>query len=232
MKKIFLILLLAALSTNTAFADSDINFRPLAKHNLLMESNSPQVYMPSRLLIGDNSTFTIKADAGSHVLLAVSDQNTGASSFHGQVFNLGASYTQKEGIVPENGLLQLNYQLPNDKKLENKTYYFEVFVWKSEDFADLKKAKVMGPNGRETDSNEITAIIPTKNASGFRFGPDMPGMPGSGQEFMNTVDKLQSLDKKNNTSTERDYDVDDSNIYTSPVLIRNLNAPDINQGNK
>ena len=228
MKKIFIILVLSLITTNTALAADSINFIPLAKHSLLMENNYPEVYKPSRLIIGNDTSFTIKADPGSNVLLAISQTNTGAPLFHGQMFNLGADLIQKEGLVPANGLIQLNFNLPNDKKLENKIYYFEVFVWKSNDFKDLKRAKIMAPNGRETDSNEITAILPPKNTLMPTFGPDIPG----GQGLMKAVDTIEKMKKGNNEAPEKDYEMNNYSIYDSSVLLRNLNSPDANQGTK
>ena len=207
------------------FAEQEIKFQPGYKKTSLLKALSigqdyPVVYKPSRLVTGKDNKFIIKGEAGNSVSLAISDSNHGAPLFFGQTLRLGAQMQTQEAIIPDNGLLELNFKMPEDKKLEGKIYYFEVAVWKKSDFSDLKLAKILGSDNQETDSNGVQIILPVSNPNLPCFGPIIPGTSSS---MTDTIDQIKSI---NNQDL---YNYDMMNYYQTPVMLRNLNSLELNK---
>ena len=164
MIKKFLLLLFLSLISLPAFSE-EIQFKAHDKPSLLIENDSPMVYRPTKLIIGQENSFIIKAKPGYYVSLATSYSDSGAPLFYGQKLRLGSDIKTLEGVIPENGVLEMKLKIPKDKDLVGKILYFEVAVWKSKDFKDLRIAKIMAANGRESSSNAVTILPEPKNVS-------------------------------------------------------------------
>lgn len=207
-KKFFVLSLvfrLLILSSVPVFASQAIEFKLPEKPALLLDTESPTVYKPTRLIVGKETKFIIKGFPKSNVSLLMSESNEGAPLFYGQKLNLGADITAKEAVIPENGVLELGIKLPDDKKLEDQVRYFEVAVWKNKDYSDLKLAKIVGPNGQRTGLNKIKIYLPNEDSTRPTFAPVMPGMP------VNMIQTMQTIEKIKNGDTEqlnRDYEIE------------------------
>jgi hypothetical protein len=210
--------------TLPAFAQLEINLSS-NKHNMLMSSEYPVIYKPSKLIIGQENTFKVKAAPGSTVSLMISASNSGAKPFYGQALRLGIDQSTTKGIVPENGLLEIKFSLPNQKDLDGKVAYFEVAVWKNDDFRDVKIAKIMDINCRETDLNEISISLPPQDMSKPSLAPVLPMMPPDFMRVINDVEKAKN--DKNNSNTEDYSDYVNDNLFQTPAYIRNLHAPEL-----
>lgn len=227
MKKFILLLLIISSITLPAQAQQGIDFVKAEKRPiLLLNRESPEVYKPTRLIIGQENKVLIKAEPGSCISLAYSESNTGAAPLYGQKLRLGSDLKTTEGIVPQNGLLELSIMLPDNKEFEGKTFYIEVAVWKNKDFSDIQLAKIVAPSGRETSSNSIVAALPPKNANKPTFTPTLPGAP---LEMMQTMKFIEDMKQNKDSKDETDIDYDAQSSYRTPVIIRNLNAPELNQ---
>lgn len=229
MKKIFLLAFLLNLFALPVYAAQEIDFKPRSRPVLNIIQDYPVVYKPTKFYIGKETGFIIQAQAGSNVALFVSDTNDGASLFYGNKLRLGSDMKTQEGIVPENGILEMTVNLPDDKNLDGKIIYFEVAVWKDESYNDLKIAKILASNGRETDSNAIQAYLPVGNLSRPSFMPVLPGAP---PELYDTVKNLHN-DKKDESGViddkNLDYGKNNGNFYQTPVMLRNLHSPDVSK---
>ena len=115
----------------------------------------PCVYKPSKLVIGTKTKFVIKGEPKSHVYLLFSDENDGAPLYYGKRLRLGKTLNKLEGIIPTNGILEIELPLPDEKTLVGKVLYIEALVWKNSDNSDLQVAEIMGINGRETEMNAV-----------------------------------------------------------------------------
>jgi hypothetical protein len=222
----FLIALLSILSVNTVSAEDSIEFQSFKRPSLLITRDYPQIYRPARIYIGKENKFTIKAEAGSFVSIALSLENKGSELFYGHSLRLGKDIVATgEGKVPANGLLEITVKMPYDKKLDGKSVYFEGAVWKNEDFSDLKIANIISPSGRESDSNQILLAMPVKDSSGLSL---MPSLPGASTEFVESMKTINEIRQNETQGLEKDYEYNMDDMYRKPLMLRNLDAPDMN----
>ena len=196
---------------------------------MMLNKEFSMVYKPTKLIIGKDNKFLIKAKPGSYVVLATSNSNYGAPIFHGQKLRLGDDYKISNGIVPANGLLELNIALPNNKDLNETTVYFEAIVSKDKDFTDSQVARIMAPSGRETESNSVLVNLPPDDSSKPNFTPTIPGAP---LEMYRTMQYIEQMKNTASTKDKEDRELleDNGSFYSSPVILRNLQAPELNRG--
>ena len=227
MKKLnFLTVLLVVLSITPVLAEGTIQFQSYKKPSLLISRDYPQIYRPVKLFIGRENKFTVKAEAGSFVSIALSLANKGADAFYGHELRLGKKILATgEGKTSENGLVEITIKIPDDKKLKDKSVYFETVVWKNEDFSDLKIAQIISPSGRESGINQIPLSIPVKENLGPSLTPSLPGASFEMIQGLKTMDEVMK-NESNGVKTDYDYNIDD--FYKKPLMLRNLDAPDLN----
>lgn len=227
MKKIiFLLAVLSLLSINTVFAESSIEFQSYKKPSLLITRDYPQIYRPARIYIGQENKFTIKAESGSFVSVALSLENKGSDLFYGHELRLGKEIIATgEGKTSANGLAEIIVKMPEDKKLEGKNVYFECAVWKNDDFSDLKIANIISPSGRESASNQILLALPVKDSDKPTF---LPSLPGASSEFIESMKTMNEIRETESQSIEKDFEFNLEDMYKKPLMLRNLDAPDVN----
>jgi hypothetical protein len=228
-KKIICISLLTGLIFSAGIKQSSAQVFDLSsskKSPLVAKQDSPCVYKPSKLIIGMPNPFTVKAPPFSHVSLVTSNENAGYPEMFGNKLRLGQSINNYEGIVNDNGAIELNINLPNEKELIGKILYFEVLVWKNPDFSDLKVAKIMGIDGRETLVNAVLITEPPKKNLMPTFGQYIPGTDINMNRTMEAINKSADDNKS-------DYDYEEMMNYSNqPLMIRNLRAPEMQENNK
>jgi len=181
---------------------------------------TPEVYKPSKLVIGTSAKFVIKAKPQSHVSLVTSDENIGAALFYGYKLRLGQIINPHEGIVGKNGIIELEIPLPYKKELAGKILYFEVLVWQNSDYSDLEIAKIMGIDGRESDNNAVLITEPLKNTNMPGLSPGISGV-GDFNKTMEIMDRIN----ESSYNDSSDYD-DEMNYINEPLIIRNLRLPE------
>jgi hypothetical protein len=226
MKKLSLLLAVFCLISGPAFAQIQLDLNSTKRPVLLLNQDFPMLYKPTKLIIGKENKFSIKADPKSYVSLLISSSNDGTAMFKGQKLKLGEDIQIIEGTVPDNGLLELSFTLPDNKDLNEKVFYFEAIVSKDTNYTNPMKAKTMGASGRETNDNSVMAALPSKDKSGVGFTPALPGAPVQMYQTMQMIQdmKQQAAEGKDSDETYKD----DGLLYQSP-LIRNLAAPDLNR---
>jgi len=228
MKNIILILIII-LSTFSSVANAQVfDLSSAKKTSYLTKREFPVVYKPSKLVIGATTIFTVKADPQSHVSLLTSEENTGIAKTYGHTLRLGQFYTTYEGMTDDKGIAEIKIPLPDKNTLVGSILYFEVIVWKQNDFSDLKIAKIMGIDGRETAVNAVVVGEPPKKHSMPGVGPAIPGL---GSDMNRTMEIMNRI----NETPDDNYDgyYSDPMIYKNePLMIRNLHAPQSNTNNK
>lgn len=182
----------------------------------------PCVYKPSKLVIGSKSKFIIKARPGSNVSLLTSNKNSGSRQLYGKKLRLGSTINAFEGIIPENGVLELEVPLPEEEELVGQILYFEVIVGKGENFDDMKTAKIMGIDGRETDTNAVIITAAPKNTSLPGFGAMIPG---TNLDINRTMDAINRSKKYNDEDSDNFYS-EQTNYSNYPLMLRNLRVPE------
>lgn len=225
MKKIYLSFALIGLIAISMPVNAQVfDLSSTKKSSFVINLDSPVVYKPSKLIIGNTTKFVVKAEPESHVSLVTSDENSGYPTFHGQNLRLGQIVKPYEAIVGDKGVLELEVPLPSEKELVGKVLYFEVLVWKKLDFSDLKIAKIMGIDGSETNINAVVITEPAKNTSMPGFGPNIPGTGGDFSKAKDIFNKINDTDSNENSQNYYENDIFFSN---KPLMLRNIHAPEL-----
>ena len=167
----------------------EISLPPSSQPELNVSTRS-SVFLPSKLIIGQKNVFIIKGDPGSKVSLAISNANRGAKPLAGKRLRLGETEKTIEAVMPATGVVEINYDLPEDESLINRVKYFEVALWKKEDFSDLELARTMSPSGVETLQNGVVISLPPTKHKGPSFAPVLPGV---GQEVLRSLEHIQKV---------------------------------------
>ncbi len=185
---------------------------PVTARVLELSSSTPEyteqalaeVYKPSKLLIGAETGFIIKAEPSSNVALIIASDKKGENII-GKI----------DGLIGQKGIAELKLELPDDEQLINRIVYFEVVVWKNEDLSDIQRARIISSDGIQTGSNSllITGKPESKVLPGF--GPAMPGIG----DVSRAMDALK--DKRNYS--------EDAYYYNKPLILRNLRAPELKE---
>jgi hypothetical protein len=227
MKKIYLSFVLIALIAFSVPVKAQVfDLSSNKKSTHIVNQDFPAVYKPSKLIIGTKTKFVIKAEPKSHVSLVTSEENGGAADFYGHKLRLGQTLNAHEGIVGDKGVLELEIPLPDEKSLVGKILYFEALVWKKTDFSDVKVARIMGIDGRETDINAVIISAPPQKQFMPGIGPDIPG---TGGDFSKAKEMFNKINDKNTDDNEKTYYQDEKyyNNDNESLMLRNLHAPEL-----
>lgn len=219
MKKLLIAFLIIYTIVQPVFAQLEIN---LSSSNNMQSKEYASVYKPTKLILGKENIFKVKTTPGDKVVLMISGSNSGAETFHSQNLRLGKDIVSVQGITPANGLLELKFELPNQKEMNGKVVFFEVLTWSKEDFQDIKKAKVMGNDCKEISSNAILVSFPPADLSRPSLAPIIPMVP---PEFMQAIDSVEKIKSGSKNDEYKDYL--NENVFKTPAYIRNLNAPEL-----
>ncbi len=192
-----------------------------AKNNSYLNQPIAEVYKPSKLIIGDKTSFIVKGEPGTSVILAFSPKNKGSEPYYGEQLRLGAIVDKIEGIIGENGIAKLELKLPENKNLIGAILYFEALVWKNEDFRDISRAKIVGINGRESSYNGIIIDKKQVHSSLPAIGPGVGGV-GNLSRTMEAISGREASDK------EYLY-TDDVYYRNKPLMLRNLRSPEFTE---
>lgn len=210
MKKVFLLFIFSYIFiVSPVKASDEITFATHTKSQILSDYAVPVVYKPLNLIISQTNTFIIKGESGSNVSLAVSDSNSGAPDLFGHKLRLGADIHTVESVIPQNGIVKIDYFVPKDQK-DTERYYIEVAVWKKADYSDLKLAKIIADNGRTEADNGIAAVMPAAKNDGGWLSPLIDGTT-SVRRTMDIVDSIQK-----NQAADEYYDMN------APAIIKNI----------
>jgi len=154
-------------------------------NSLILKKND--VYLPSRLVLGEEAHFVIKAPAGSHVKLLLSAQNSGYKLPNGTELRVGVQSEQLTGVVPENGVLQLQMTMPKDPDAEGKLVYVEALLGDSDE--TMTQMELVDSTGRRTGNNAL-AIVKPSDAGGMAI---MPNMPGVSPQMINQLTNMSNM---------------------------------------
>lgn len=166
----------------------EVSLKTKSRHQLNLNLEAPRVYLPSKLIIGQDNKFIIKGPAGNKVSLAISNTNRGSEPIAGHELRLGQTETTIEGVIPATGILELNYSVPNDETLVDNVKYFEAAIWGNDDFSDLRIAKIIGTSGKETLNNGVAITLPPSKGGSTSFSAMIPGAP---MELIRSVDQIK-----------------------------------------
>lgn len=186
-------------------------------NSLVLKRNS-NVYLPTRLLLGQEARFVVKAPAGSLVKVFVSTQAEG-KVLNDLALRVGNDAQELSGTVPENGVLELKMDVPKDPELDGRLLYVDAVAGASEEV--LAPLDLVDPTGRRTEQNSLPIMKQTAEN-----GPAiMPTMPGISPQMMNQLTTMTNIYSQNDT--ERKKLLDNGTINRDRGIDRN---PFINRG--
>jgi hypothetical protein len=169
---------------------------------LIHQSNA---YLPTRLVIGEETRFVVKAQPGSKVKILVSSKSEGYVTPEGTALRVGDDAQELTGVVPENGVLELKMDLPKDPNLEGKVVYVEALSGPTDD--NLTPITLVDATGRRTDSNSLTIVKPPEKGG----APVLPSMPGMSPQMFNQLTQLGDIYTKGDGARKQLLDNGDIN---------------------
>jgi hypothetical protein len=156
-------------------------------NSLLIHKND--LYLPSRLVLGETARFTVKAAPGSKVKLFISTSGDGYSLPGGTLLRVGSDAQVVEGTVPSNGVLQLQMDMPKDESLADRYLYIDAVAGPSDD--ELKPIDLVDSTGRRTGDNTLAIVRPNELG-----GPNVaPNLPGVSPQVFNQLTQMGSMGK-------------------------------------
>lgn len=177
--------------------------------------HKPSLYLPNRLLIGEDNHFTVQGPAGSHVVLYISPQPQGVEAPDGQALRVGDDNHQLTGSIPENGVLEMTFPVPAEEELVGKKVYVEAITWKADDYSDLQVFDLVDAAGRKATENHLAFEKPSKG-KGALIIPTMPGLSPQILQQMTTFSDIQKGDKR-----KREL-IDGGNVNKDVIYDRNV----------
>lgn len=153
--------------------------------NLLVKKT--EIYLPSRLIVGEEAKFVVRAQAGDQVKVFLSSHDQGFELADGAQLKVGKQPQMLSGTIPENGVLELKMAIPNDPNLLNKVLYVDAVAGSSED--TLAPLSLIDADGRKATTN---AMVISKRIS-TSGPPIMPTMPGVSPQMFNQLTTLGDI---------------------------------------
>lgn len=186
--------------------------------SLLLKKND--LYMPTRLVLGHEARFVVKAPAGDIVKVLISTKNEGYILPNGTPLRVGAEAQELTGTIPENGVLELKMAMPKDETMEGKVVYVDAAVGPSNE--ELAPIDLIDAAGKRTDENTLVIVKPAEGG-----GPNiMPSMPGLSPQVFNQLTTMGDAYSKGDSEKKQLLDNGDINrdraIDQNPFINRGL----------
>jgi len=158
--------------------------------------NQSTLYMPARLIIGEENRFTIKGIPGNNVRLLISPQPEGMTLPNGTALRVSEENEKLEGVIPENGVLNLMLPVPNEEAWVGNHLYVDAITWKQEDLSDMAQLQLVDSSGRRATLNALE-LAKAATRGGSAIMPAIPGMPANLMQQLNTAaDALTGDERK------------------------------------
>ena len=135
----------------------------------------PRLYLPSRMILGKPSQFTVKGKAGLWVAIAMANRNTGAKPVAGNDIRLGPDRKVIAlGKIPDNQVLTLEAYTPISGDLLGGNLYFEAALWKDGDptHAEIAQTIQVEPQEGSNNGNGVLVSAPAERKHGVRIVPN------------------------------------------------------------
>jgi hypothetical protein len=181
-------------------------------NSLLIRKND--VYLPSRLVIGESARFVVKAAPGSHVKLFLSTQAEGFSLPDGSLLRVGKDAQAVSGVVPESGILELQMEMPKTPELEGQYIYVDAVSGASEE--TLSPMALVSSEGKRTGENALKIVKPSQGGGGAAV---LPSMPGLSPQVFNQLTQLGDI--YNNKDDSRRQLLDNGSINQDRQMDKN-----------
>lgn len=151
---------------------------------LIRKSN---LYLPTRLVLGEGSKFVVKAQPGDKVRVFISPKAEGYVLPNGTALRVGTEAHELSGTVPETGVLELQLDMPKEEGLIGKVVYVDAVAGASDEA--LAPIDLIDSTGRRTDTNTLVISKPADKGGAMI----MPGIPGLDPQLFNRMATLGEI---------------------------------------
>lgn len=181
--------------------------------SLLIHKND--IYLPARLVIGEQAHFVAKAVPGSRIKLFLSTQGEGFLLPDGSPLRVGKDAQEVSGVVPETGVLELQMEMPKESELEGQVVYVDAVAGPSDD--NLAPMTLVSAAGRRTGENTLVIVKAAEKG-----GPNLvPNMPGLSPQVFNQLTQLGNIYGGANKGDNRKELLDNGNINRDRSMDQN-----------
>lgn len=178
----------------------------------------PSMYLPSRLIIGQDNRFTFQGTPGNQVRLYMSSSPEGFSTPDGQPLRVGAEHQEIAAEIPANGVLEIIVPLPAEEGLVGQNIFVEGIAWHAEDFSDLVIFEQIDASGRRATENYVAINKLVKN-KGSIVMPTLPGMSPSFVQQLNTLSEITNSGDARKKELLDTGEINRDNTYDRNIFI-------------
>ncbi|HEY9746979.1 MAG TPA: hypothetical protein V6C99_12265 [Oculatellaceae cyanobacterium] len=179
-----------------------------------------ELYLPVRLILGEEAKFVIRAQAGHQAKIFLSPSNTGYLLPDGTPLQVGKSPEVLSGTIPESGVLELKMAVPAEDSLEGKVLYVDAAAGPTDDA--LTPLNLIDATGRRAETNALV-LAKKKAANG---APILPMVPGMSPQLFNQLTTLGDIYTQKDTHRQELLDTGDidraRDSDKNPFAIRGL----------
>lgn len=177
------------------------------------------LYLPSRLVIGEENRFVIKGTPGSQAVLYVSPLDKGYVLPNGQSLQVGKEHEKLNVTIPEKGVVEILVPLPNDAGWVGRQLFVDAILLsegETEEQLSVDYVSIMDSTGRQADRNAVEIFAPATEG----HTTVMPMMPGLNPQVFN---RLTTLSEVYTDGDERKKElIDDGEIDRSVDIDSNV----------
>jgi len=177
------------------------------------------LYLPTRLILGQETRFIVKAQPGHKVRLFMSATEAGYVLPNGTSLRVGTDVQELSGVVPENGVLELTMSMPQEAELEGQVVYIDAAAGPTDEA--LAPMDLVDATGRRTAQNSLV-ITKQVTSKGPALLPGMPGFSPQAFQQLTTMGEIYT-----NPDDSRKQLLDNGDINRDRQLDQN---PFLNRG--
>ena len=181
----------------------------------------PRLYMPTRLIVGEDNRFVVQAPAGSHVVLLMSPKPEGAMAPDGTPLAVGKDFQTLETVTAANGVVELILPIPAQKALRDRVVYVDAYTYQAEDYSDLQRLELTDAAGRASSGSNALLMTHRPEGGGPMVLPGMPGMPVNLMQQLGTLGEMMEGDER-----KRDL-LDEGTMNRDVLRDQNVLAPGV-----
>lgn len=181
----------------------------------------PQLYLPSQIIPGKASVFTLKAKAGKQFRLILSSSPTGLELPNGISLPVGKPSIEEQGTIPLSGVREITINIPESLADLASKQFVAAIVWSDIDQSDMEMAQVIEHTGVTAMVNQV--IVGAESDQGSTL--IVPGDPG----MTNIMRSLSIMNEVGNDPRKREL-IDDGKINRQRLIDRTLHVSPASSG--
>ncbi len=155
----------------------------------------PDMYLPTRLILGEENRFVFRAKPGSNITLYLSPKGEGFVLPNGLPLFIGEEHESVSGQIPSSGVLELSLPLPDEEDWNGYVLYVDAITWQTPDGSDAERFEWIAHTGSRAESNALVMSKRTRDG-GFPIMPAIPGIPTHVFQQLTTMSEAYNGDER------------------------------------